>query len=65
MQDLWNFILKTNGFNCCTSSFNHAVNLAFKVETATEVLQRFTLLCNEADDLQEALSKVNHIQKEP
>ena len=32
---------------------------AFEVEKAIEVLQQFTLFCNEEDDLREILSKVN------
>ena len=32
---------------------------AFEVEKAIEVLQQFTLFCDEGDDLREVLSKVN------
>ena len=36
---------------------------AFEVEKAIEVLQQFTLFCDEEDDLRETLSKVNIFTK--
>ena len=36
---------------------------AFEVEKAIEVLQQFTLFCDEGDDLREVLSKVNTFTK--